>query len=77
MNVFGNSSTNSENEIDTSLFLQKPFSRTNYIESNIEEDIDLKNHFRIKSLKDPISIRDSCSKNILIICSKMLLISMA
>ena len=40
MNAFGNSSINSENEIDTSLFFQKPFSRTNYIESNIEEDFD-------------------------------------
>ena len=45
MNVFGNSSINSENEIDTCLFFQKPFWRTNYIENNIEEDIDLKNHF--------------------------------
>ena len=45
INVFGNSSNNSENKIDTSIFVQKPYLRTNYIESNIEEDIDLKNQF--------------------------------
>ena len=37
--------------------------RTNYIESNIEEDIDLKNQLRIKNLPDPISIREATSKN--------------
>ena len=37
--------------------------RTNYIEANIEEDIDLKNQYRIKSLPDPISIREAASKN--------------
>ena len=62
-NVFGNSSNNSDKKIDTSLFIQKPYLRTNYIESNIEENIDLKNQFRIKNLRDPISIRDACSKN--------------
>ena len=63
INVFGNSSNNSEQKIDTSLFVQKPYLRTNYIESNIEEDIDLKNRFRIKNLPDPISIREAASKN--------------
>ena len=37
--------------------------RSNYIESNIEEDIDLKSQFRIKSLPDPISIREAASKH--------------
>ena len=63
INVFGNSSNNSDNKIDTSLFVQKPYLRTNYIEANIEEDIDLQNQFRIKNLPDPLSIRESCSKN--------------
>ena len=62
INVFGNSSNNSDNKIDTSLFVQKPYLRTNYIESNIEEDIDLKNQYRIKNLPDPIEIQDACSK---------------
>ena len=37
-----NSSNNSDNRIDSSLIVQKPYLRFNYIESNIE-DIDLKN----------------------------------
>ena len=61
--VFGNSSNNFEHKIDTSLFVQKPYLRHNYIESNIEEDIDLKSQYRIKNLPDPISIRKACSKN--------------
>ena len=63
INVFGNSSKNSEQKIDTSLFVQKPYLRTNYIEANIEEDIDLKNQYRIKNVPDPISIGEVCSKN--------------
>ena len=42
------------NKNDTSLFVQKPYLRTKYIGSNIEEDIDLKNRYRIKNLRDPI-----------------------
>ena len=63
INVFGNSSNNSERKIDTSLFVQKPYLGSNYIESNLEGDIDLKNQFRIKNLPDPISIREAASKN--------------
>ena len=63
INVFRNSSNNSDNKIDTSLFVQKPYPRTNYIESNIEEDIDLKNQYRIKNLPDPINTQEACSKN--------------
>ena len=62
INVFGNSSNNSEQKIDTSLFVQKPFLRTNYIEANIEEDINLKNQYRIKNLPDPINITEACNK---------------
>ena len=62
-NVFGNSSNNSDNKFDTSLFVQKPYLRTNYLESNIAEDIDIKNQYRIKNLTDPISIREQASKN--------------
>ena len=62
INVFGNSSKNNDNKVDTSLFVQKPYLRANYIEANIEEDIDLKNQYRIKNLPDPISIREAASK---------------
>ena len=62
-NVFGNSNSNiSGNKVDTSLFVQKPYLRSNYIESNIEEDNDLKNQFRRKNLPDPISIREPTPK---------------
>ena len=65
INVFGNSSLDNNDKTDTSLFVQKPYLRTNYKESNIEEDIDLKNQYRIKNLPDPISISEACSKNYL------------
>ena len=60
--VFGNSSKNSENKIDTTLFVQKPKLRANYFDSNIEEDIDMKNQFRIKNIKHPKNIREAASK---------------
>ena len=42
INVFGNINSNDNgNKIDTPLFVQKPYLRTNFIGSNIEEDIDL------------------------------------
>ena len=63
INLFRNSSNNSDNKIDTSLFVQKLYLRTKYIESNIEEDIDLKNQYRVKNLPDPFSIREAASQN--------------
>ena len=48
INVLGDSPNNCENKIDTSLFEQKASLRSNYIESNIEEDIDLKNQYKIR-----------------------------
>ena len=63
-NVFGNSNPiDNSNEIDTTLFVQKPYLRSNYIECNIEEDIDLKNQYRIENLPDPKTIREAASKN--------------
>ena len=50
INVFGNSSSEINNKIDTSLFVQKPYLRSNYIEANIEEDIDLKIQYRLKKI---------------------------
>ena len=63
INVFGNSSNNSDSKIDTGLFVQKPYLRSNYIESNIEEDINLKNLYRIKNVPDPINTKEACNKN--------------
>ena len=64
INVIGTSnSNNSDIRIHTSLFLQKPYLNTNYIEANIEEKIDLKNHYRNKKLLDHFSIREAASKS--------------
>ena len=63
INVFGNSSNNSDKKIDTSLFVQKSYLRTNFIEAKIEEDIDLKVQKRNKNLPDPISIQEPAPKH--------------
>ena len=64
INVFGNSNSNDNGSIiDTSLFVEKPYLRRNYIESIIEEDIDLKNQYRNKKIPDPISLREAASKH--------------
>ena len=63
INVFGSSSNNSENKSDTSLFVQKPYLRTNCRDAKIEEDIGLKKKYRKKNLPDLISIREACIKN--------------
>ena len=63
INVFGNSSNNTDHKNDTSLFVQKPYLRTNYVESNIEEHIDLRNQFRFNNIPDPTIIREAASKN--------------
>ena len=44
MNVFGNTSRKTENKLDVLSFVQKLVFRTNYIEMEVEEDIDLNNH---------------------------------
>ena len=48
--LFGSTSGKSPNTLDTSQFVQKPYLRINYIESNIEEDIDIRNQFKFKNL---------------------------
>ena len=65
INVFGNCSSSYDNgkKNDTSNFVQKPYLRSNYLESNIEEDIDLQNQKRIKNIPDPISIRETSGTN--------------
>ena len=63
INVFENYSNGNNNKIVTSLFVQKPYLRANYIESNVEEDINLKNLNRFKNLPDPSKIQDAYIKN--------------
>ena len=59
--VFDKSSNNSQNKFHTSLFVQKRCFKTNYIESSVEDDIDLRNQYRTENLPDPIRIREACS----------------
>ena len=47
--VFGNSSKKFETKFGTTLSVQKPCSRTIFIESNLEEDIHMKNQFKIRN----------------------------
>ena len=56
INVFGSTSINTKNKIDTSSFVQKAYLRTNYIEINNEKDTDMKSQFRVEYLPVPISI---------------------
>ena len=56
MNVFGSSSSSqSDSQIDTTNFVKKSYLKTNYIETNMEEDIDMKNQFYIKNLPSAIN----------------------
>ena len=63
INVFGNSSLDNGNKNDTSLFVQKFYLRTNYIEANFDEDITLKNQFRTKNLPWPQENSDAVCKS--------------
>ena len=47
---------------NTNTGVSKSYVRANYIESNIEEDIDLKNQFKIKNLPNPINLQDPATK---------------
>ena len=53
MYVFGSTSSTNQANLDTTLFVQKPYLRTNYLEYDMEEDIDMKQKFKIKNLVDP------------------------
>ena len=67
INVFGNSpsSLNDGKKSDTCFFVQNLYLKTNYLDSNIEEAINLKNQFRIKSLSCPIQNLDAvCNSDV-------------
>ena len=65
-NLYGNSSSSHGrvDKIDTSLFVRELYLRTNYIESDIEEDIEMKNQLKIQTLLDPNRIREAASKKV-------------
>ena len=63
INVFGNSSYSNDNiKVDTSRFVQKSYLGSNYIETDIDHDINLKNQYRIINLPEPISDKDAVNK---------------
>ena len=64
LDVFGNSSSSHDNgnKTGTCLFVQKRYLRTNYIEANIEEDINIKNQYKIKNLPCPQEKSDAVCK---------------
>ena len=61
-NNFGNSSTSFHKKPDTSLFVLKPCLRTIYLESDIQEDFDTKNQFKLRNLPCPQKNWDAVCK---------------
>ena len=64
INVFGNSSSSNDNnnKIDTSRFVQKSYLKSNYIETDIDYDINLKNQYRIINLQNLFNNKDAINK---------------
>ena len=63
INVFGNStSSNDNNKIDLSQYARKSYIRSNYIETDIDHDINLKNQYRIINTLQPINDNDIVNK---------------
>ena len=63
INVFGNSSSsNDNNKIDISRFVQKSYLGSNYIETDIDHDFNLKNQYRIINLADANNDKDAINK---------------
>ena len=65
INVIGNSSSSYDNgnRSDTSLFVENRYLRTNYIEADIEEDINMRNQFKIENLPYPQEKSDAVCKS--------------
>ena len=63
LRIFGTSSESISSNIYTSSCVQKPCIRTSYIQSNIEEDIDMKNQFKNRNLKTLSSHNETLSKS--------------
>ena len=53
-------------EIDALFFVQKPYLKTNYIESNFEEDSDMKSQLRKKNHQTQIVLANQFQKYMLI-----------
>ena len=63
INVFGNSSSSSDNnKRDLSQYVRKSYIKSNYIETDIDHNIDLKNKYKIINMDNPINNSDSVNK---------------
>ena len=51
-----------QQEIFLIFLIQKPYLRTQYLGSDIEENSDMKNQVVIKNLPDPLSLPEAASK---------------
>ena len=63
--MFGNSSSsidNNNNKIDLSQYARKSYIRSNYIEADIDHDINFKNQYRIINTLQPINDNDIVNK---------------
>ena len=67
INVCCGTTGKTEIELDISSYVQIPYLRTNYNESNFEEDIDMKNQFKIKTSPNPVDSTEAAPKSSLII----------
>ena len=63
INVFGNSSSsNDNNKIDLSQYARKSYIRSNYTETDVDHDINLKNQYRNINIPNPINNKDAINK---------------
>ena len=62
INVFGNSLTSSNDKIDLSQHARKSYIRSNYIETDINHNIDLKNQYKLINIPNPINDKDSVNR---------------
>ena len=62
INVFGNSLTSLNDKIDLSQYARKSYIRSNYIETDINHNIDLKNQYKLINIPNPINNNDSVNK---------------
>ena len=62
ISVFGITLGNSSNTFETSSFVQKPSLRNSFIEIDIEEDIDIKNQYKIKNIPIFLDDKEAVSK---------------
>ena len=52
----------STSSLSNTNFASKAYVRTNYLESEVEEDIGMENKFKIKNVPDPIEEGDAVNK---------------